>query len=180
MFLTAFLLAPALLAAPAAAQDWTVDHEASTVGFETQAMGGTINGTFSNWSADITLDPHDLDAATIAAEVVTASADTGNGEVDRSLLSSAGLAPDTHETATFVSDDIRATNDGYAAHGSLTIKGQARDVVLPFTLAISDGRAVADGTLDIARTDFGVGGSSWGDAGAAVTLVLHIEADAAD
>ena len=172
-------MSPLLLATPAMAQDWIVDHDASSVGFRTEAFGGSVEGGFSEWQAQITLDPDNLDRARISATVETASGDTGNGEINRSMLSTSGLAPETHAEARFVSEDIRVTQDGYAAHGTLTIKDTARDAVLPFTLDIAEGRAVADASLEIARTDFGVGRSNWGDTAARVTIMIHIEADAA-
>lgn len=177
-----FLLsALALAVTPAAtAQDWTVDQAASSVGFETEAFGGTVTGTFQTWTADMTLDPADLPAASIEAEVTTLSGSTGNGQMDASMLGADGLAPEDHPVARFVSTDIRAVDGGYEAHGTMTIRGSEQPLVLPFTLAISDGRAVADARFDIMRADYGVGGSSWGDVAATVSMVLHIEADAAD
>lgn len=174
------LLAPALLAAPAAAQGWSVDREASSVGFETAAFGGSVTGEFADWAADIVLDPNDLSGARIEARVVTASGSAGSGEIDENLLSPAGLAPQQYETACFVSEDIRATKDGYEAHGALTIRGTEQDIVLPFSLKIDGNRAVADSRFEIARGDYGVGGPSWGSTAASVAIVLHIEAHAAE
>jgi cytochrome b561 len=177
--LTALLLATAVLAAPAAAQDWVVDRDASSVGFETTVSGGAVSGEFSDWSAEIVLDPDNPETARIDARVLTATGSTGNGQMDQPMLSSSGLNPADHEAATFVSDDIRATAEGYAAHGVLTIAGTPREIVLPFTLDVANGRAVAGSRYTIARADYGVGSSSWGSAAAQVTIVLHIEADAA-
>lgn len=174
------LLVPALLAAPALAQDWTVDRGASSVGFETTVSGGSVSGEFSEWSAQIALDPDNLDAARIDARVMTASGSTGNGQMDQAMLSTSGLDPAGHEAATFVSEDIRATEEGYEAHGTLTIAGTPQEIVLPFTLEIENGRAVADSRYEIARSDYGVGSSSWGSAAAQVEIVLHIEADEAE
>ncbi|RKQ95149.1 YceI family protein [Maricaulis maris] len=170
----------ALMAPTALAQDWTVDHAASSVAFETTVSGGAVTGAFDTWAAAITLDPADLENARIEASVSTASGSTGNRQMDDSMLSNAGLNPTDFETARFVSDDIRATDTGYEAHGILTIRGSDQPLVMPFTLDITDGRAVADSHFVIARTDFGVGGSSWGSAAAEIAMVLHIEADAAD
>ncbi|WP_323762503.1 YceI family protein [Maricaulis sp.] len=174
------LSALTVLTVPAQAQDWSVDHDASSVAFETTVSGGTVTGAFDTWTAAITLDPANLDAARIEASVTTASGSTGNRQMDDSMLSNAGLNPIDHQTARFVSDDIRATDTGYEAHGVMTIRGTERELVMPFTLDIADGRAVADASFVIARTEFGVGGSSWGSAAADVTLQLHIEADAAN
>lgn len=182
MLRTPFLALTALaaLTIPAEAQDWTVDADASAIAFETTVSGGTVSGAFDNWTAQITLDPADLDNARIDASVTTASGATGNRQMDDSMLSNAGLNPTDYETARFVSEDIRATEAGYEAHGVMTIRGTERELVMPFTLDITDGRAVADARFVIARTDFGVGGSSWGSAAAEVTMMLHIEADAAN
>jgi len=170
----------ALLAGAAAAEDWVIDHETSSVGFETTVSGGAVAGAFGSWNAAINLDPDDLDNARIEANVSTASGSTGNRQMDDSMLSNSGLNPTDFETARFVSDDIRATDDGYEAHGTMTIRGSEQPLVMPFTLSIADGRAIADSHFTIARTEFGVGGSSWGSAAAEVAMILHIEADAAN
>ncbi len=168
------------VAYPAHAQDWTVDREASSVGFETEAFGSTASGAFPDWTAEITLDPADLSSARIDASVATGTGSTGNSQFDDSMLSSAGLAPDTHAEASFVSEDIRATDTGYAAHGVLNLRGTPQDAIMEFTLDITDGRAVADGHIDVMRADFGVGDASWGEIASEVRIIVHIEADAAD
>jgi len=174
------LLALIVLGFPASAlaQNWTVDPEASTLGFETRAFGTDVSGAFPDWTAEIILDPDDLSAASISASVTIASAHTGNAEIDESMLSGDGLAPQTHPLARFTSDDIRASDTGYEAHGILTIKGVEQALILPFTLTIDDGHAVAEGQFEIARSHFGIGTSGWGDTAANVMIILHIEADA--
>jgi len=181
MLRSALVLPAALLvAAPAAAQTWQVDHDDSTVGFETTVSGGAVTGEFADWSAQILLDPDNLETASIDARVLTSSGTTGNGQMDSSMLSSSGLNPSEYEAATFRSEDIRATDAGYEAHGTLAMAGTEQDIVLPFTLDIDGERAVADSRYTLARADYGVGSSSWGSAAAEVTLVLHIEANAAE
>lgn len=180
MLRTLLPLAAVFLASPAAAQDWTIDTEASRVGFVTEAFGGSVEGEFTDYEAAITLDPSDLANARIEARVGTASGSTGNGQLDDSMLGEDGLAPQSHATARFLSEDIRATDTGYEAHGTLSIRDTEQAVVLPFSLAIDGTRAIADAELEIARTDYGVGASGWGDTAANVTIVLHIEADATD
>jgi polyisoprenoid-binding protein YceI len=171
----------ALCVAPSAlAQDWIIDHGTSSVGFQTSAFGGDVSGQFDEWTAEISLDPADLDAASITAEVHTASGSTGNGQFDDSMLANDGLAPEDFPLARFVSTDIRTTETGYEAHGVMTIRGADQPFVLPFTLDINNDHAIASARVDLARLDYGVGGSSWGDVAATVTLVLHIEADSAD
>jgi len=164
--------------ASAMAQGWSVDDAASTVGFETRAFGTDVTGSFPDWSAEITLDPADLSSASLSARVETASTTSGNSQIDESMLSGDGLAPQTHPLARFVSDDIRASEMGYEAHGMMTIRGVEQALILPFTLTIEDGHAIANGQFEITRSDYGVGTANWGDSAAEVMIVLHIEADA--
>lgn len=172
-------LALCVMPAMAMGQGWSVDRDASSVGFETTAFGGPVSGQFSDWSAQITLDPDALDTAQISARVHTATGSTGNGSVDEPMLGADGLATEAHPLALFESSDIRATETGYEARGFLTIREAVQPVILPFTLTIADGHATADARLTIARTDYGIGAAGWGTTAAQVTLVLHIEADAA-
>ena len=174
------LAAAALSAAPAFASDWRIDHGASTVEFETTVFGATASGRFDDFDAQITLDPGDLEAARIEAGVRTASGEMGNNDYQSALIGGQGLDPDDHPEARFVSEDVRAVEDGYEAHGTLTIKGVETDLVLPFTLEIDGDRAVADARFTVNRETFDVGGSGWGDVGADVTVILHIEADRGD
>jgi polyisoprenoid-binding protein YceI len=173
---TALLALSAPMGAQAWAHDWDVDQEASSVGFVTQVMGETT-GSFSQFSAQIHFDPDHLGHATITAQVEVATGSTGNGQLDDSMLSADGLAPSDHPLATFISTDIRTTETGYEAHGTLNIRGVEQPVTLPFTLQIDGTRAIADGRFDILRDDYGVGASGWGDTAANVSIVVHIEAD---
>ncbi len=178
-FLTA-LTAGAMLAAPAFASDWRIDQDASSVEFETIVFGGTTSGAFEAFDAQITLDPDDLDAARIEAVVRTGSGSMGNNDYQSALIGGQGLDPEDHPEARFVSEDVRAVEAGYEAHGTLTVKGVETDIVLPFTLDIIGDRAIADARFTVDRNTFGVGGSGWGDVRAEVTVILHIEADRGD
>jgi len=47
--------------------------------------------------------------------------------------------------------------------GKLTIKGQARDLVVPVQLTQAAGVTTAVGGFTLKRLDFNVGGGDWGD-----------------
>jgi len=129
------------------AQEWVIDSEASEVIAETRSFGQAVTAEFSEYSAEISFDPDDLENASISARVSTGSGTVANREYQSALVSRDGLNPDEHAEAVFVSDEVVATGEGYEARGTLTIKGESRDAVLPFTVEISDGRAVAQGSL---------------------------------
>jgi len=169
-----------LIASPTHAQDWVIDPAASTVAMQTDVFGTTIRGQFSEFDAQITLDPEDLSTARIAAVVYTGSGMLDPADRQSDLEGQTGLDPEAHPEARFVSDAISRTEDGYAAEGVLTIKDTSQPAVLTFSLTIEDGRAVAHGGMTIARSDFNVGASGWGPAAAEIAITLHIEADAAE
>lgn len=162
------------------ASEWRLDKNTSSVRFEVTAFGNIISGAFEDFDAEITLDPGDLSGARIDATVRTASLEgLGSSDVRQNLRGEKGLDVDDHPRARFVSEDVRRTQDGYEAVGELTIKNQTREITLPFTLDISDGRAVADGRFTLDRTDFNVG-EGWGEVEEQVTVIVHVEADAAE
>jgi len=176
--LPAFVL---LLAAPAVqAQDWRLDQVASSVGFRTSVFGGPVTAEFSRFSAEIRLDPEDLSSASIEAEIDVSSLTLSNADYQSYAVGADGLDPEEHPAAHFRSSDIRRDGEGYLAAGEIEIRGATQPLELRFTLAIEDGRAVADGMFELARADFGVGAAAWGDAALEVTVELHIEADAAE
>lgn len=180
-FATGAVLALGVWPTMAMAQDWTVDAAASSVRFETMGYDGPLKGQFVSWNATISFDPDALETATISARVETATAHSDAGsEIDDSITGADGLQSAGHPLAEFQSRDVRATAQGYEAVGVMTIRGTPQLVTLPFTLVITDGHAIADARLVIARTDYGIGARNWGTIAAEVTLVLHIEADAAE
>ena len=69
----------------------------------------------------------------------------------------------------------------YEARGRLTIKGQSRDVDLPFTLSIDGNRASMRGQTTIDRRDYGIGNGGTGDdlISREVTITVRVDADRA-
>ncbi len=155
-----------------------MDRTASTVTLKTDVFGSTIEGMFSDFDAQITLDPDDLDGARIDAVVRTGSGVLNAPERQGDMDGHAGLDPQNHPEARFQSSSITRSGDVYTAQGLLTIKGVSQPATLVFTLHVKGQRAVARGGFTLARADFGVGKSGWGGAAAQVEIQLHIEADA--
>ena len=164
-----FVLVAALAAAsvPAAAQEaprWVVDHEASKLAFLFTQSGSEYEGVFQSWTAEIAFDPDDLAASALAVTIDMASAETGSDDRDQLLRTAPLFDVESYPEGRFESGEIVETGEGaYEARGRLTLRDQTRDVVLPFTLAIDDGVAEAEGRLDIKRLDYGVGQGQWAD-----------------
>ena len=159
------------------AQNWTLDKNASSITMITQVSSETVEGSFTDFDADIVLNPEDLTSARIDAVVQTNSGAIEKSDYQSAMVGRAGLHPEDHPEARFVSETIVKTDTGYEAQGTLTIKGHSEPATLPFTLEIEGDRAVAHGQLELQRSTFDVGASGWGSAAANIRLELHIEAD---
>ena len=159
------LLASALLLAsslPAAAATWTVDMAKSRLGFTGSQSGASFDGKFTRWDAQIDFDPANPAAGHALVTIDMSSAVTGDAQKDEALPQSDWFDTKTFPKAVFEAKSFRSTGgDAYEADGTLTIRGQGKKVVLPFTLDITGNQAHAKGRLNLIRTDFGVGQGSW-------------------
>lgn len=170
------------VAEPVGASVWAVDREASSIGFRATQNDKSFDGTFGRWNAAILLDLEAPDVeGSIEALIDLASADAGSNDRNEALPEEAWFNTALHPVAAFRSSVIRPTGEGtYEADGTLTIKGITREVVMPFTLAIDEaGRAIADGSVILDRSQFGVGTGEFADGkwvGLEVEVLLHMEA----
>lgn len=154
----ALFLPLAFLVSPAFADTWTVDRDNSRLAFVATQNGAPVEGAFSDWSADITLDPSDLASARIEARVRTGSAATGQAQIDGTLPGGAWFDVASTPEAVFTSSQITGTGENtYEASGKLTIKGVSKSFVLPFTLEIDGDMAHATAEVPLARTAYSLG-----------------------
>lgn len=172
--------APAL-AAPPVDGAWIVDKAASRIEFTGTQTGQSFSGAFERFEATILFDPADLASSRIEAAVDTGSARTGDRQRDGALPGAEWFAASAYPTAQFSSRAIRATGaNAYEADGTLVIRGVEKPLTLPFAVTIADGRAVADASVSLNRTEFGVGQGEefatdkW--VGYDVTVTIHLEA----
>jgi polyisoprenoid-binding protein YceI len=184
------LLLALLFASPALAgpQDpWTIDQRASSLTFSASQIGSMVTGRFPAWTGEIVLDPANLASARIDIRIDTPPVTTNNRDVDSLLKGTNFLDVQKFTQARFVSTAIVAKGgDRYEAAGKLTIRNITRDVVLPFTLAVTDDpaqagrvKSTARGRLTLKRLDFGVGQNEWAGTGQVaneVTVDLNVSA----
>lgn len=144
--------------AGAAAPAWTVDRAQSRLGFRSSFSGAAFDGTFNAWNAQINFDPNNLAASRVAVTIDMTSARTGDNDRDQTLPTADFFETSKFRNATFVSNNFRSLGGNrYAAAGTLTIRGQARPVTLPFTLQIAGNQATMQGSVVVNRSQFGVG-----------------------
>jgi len=150
------------LAAPAAAATYAVDYGKSTVGFSGTHAGEVFTGKFGAWQAEIVFDPADLGASHLAVSFDTGSAATGDALRDGTLPQPDWFDVKDFPSASFTSSKIAAgEGGGYVATGTLTIRGQSREVSLPFTLTdFAKPPVTAKASLHLDRLAFGMGAQS--------------------
>ncbi len=151
-----------LAAAAAPAPVWTVDPAASQVGFASSFTGQAFSGRFTRWTAQIRFDPKNLAGSSVTATIDTGSAVTGDKDRDSSLPSADFFDVAKFPKATFTASQFKDLGGGrYQAIGQLSIRGVAKPLTLPFTLAITGAQAKMAGAAPINRLAFGVGQGQW-------------------
>jgi len=168
MMLRSLLVGAGLLAvasASAEAATWTIDTAKSHLGFTGSENGAAFTGRFGTFSGTIVFDPAAPSAGHADVTIATSSATTGDQQKDGALPDSDWFAVAKYPQAQFVATGFKPVGSGaYAAVGTLTIRGVSKPLTLPFTLAISGNTAKADGTVQLIRTDYGVGQGAWSTA----------------
>ncbi|MDB5690458.1 MAG: cytochrome b561 [Sphingomonas bacterium] len=146
------------VAAPAV---WSVVPAQSRIGFSGTHAGNAFKGTFGQFAANIRFDPANPAASKVNVVIATASARTGDKFQESSLAGAEWFDPAAHPRATFTTTRIAAAGPGrYIAEGTLTIKGKATPVRLPFTLRIAGDMARMSGTTTLDRIALGMGTKS--------------------
>jgi polyisoprenoid-binding protein YceI len=133
---------------------WTVQD--GTLAITIQQMGSAVEGTFEQWTADIAFEEQDAPGKTGEVTVEIATGSIALGSVTSQAVGSDFLAVETFPTAVFQADILNVA-DGYAAEGTLTLKGVTMPVTMPFQMTIQDGIATMEGRTTLERLNYGVG-----------------------
>ena len=167
------------------AEDYTVDPVHSQIGFSVTHLGlSTVSGRFTNYTAHVVLDKGVMTSLSAEATIQVASVDTSVDKRDEHLRS-----PDFFDAAKFPEirfEGVKAEKDGtgWVLVGKFTIRGTARALRLPVTVAgpVADPwgnqRIGLQAKTTINRHDYGVGSDKVVDKaiGDDVTLDIALEA----
>ena len=148
---------------PALAQQKLVPAQ-SEVQFTARQMGVPLEGHFKKFDAQVRFDPAKLATSQIAFTVDTGSATMGSRETDAELPKPTWFNVPQFPQASFQSGAIKALGAGkFEVAGKLTLKGMARDVVVPVTLVQHGTTTTATGVLPLKRLAFKIGENEWAD-----------------
>lgn len=147
---------------PAPTNRWAADPAHSAVNFRVRHLGITwVNGSFGQWSADLSYDPGKPEAASVVAKLQSATITTGNDRRDTDLRQNY-LTVDSFPEITFTSTKVeRTAPDHLRITGNLTMRGITHPVVLETdmggVLATARGRRTAfSATTTLKRQDYGI------------------------
>ncbi len=143
------------------ASEWTVDYDASRIGFSSTHAGRAFDGVFRKWTADIRFDPDNLEQAKAEVAVDLASAVTGDMTYDKTLPTADWFDIAKFAEARFITNEFRKTGDGtFEADGTLDMRGAAAPVTLSFSFTRNGEEAVIEGTTRLSRLAYGIGRQS--------------------
>jgi polyisoprenoid-binding protein YceI len=135
---------------------YTIQTEASELGFKATSRLMNADGRFHRFRGDVAVDPRDLATARISLSIEAASIDTGIGLRDTHLRSADFFDAERFPTITFESQRVEAEGRRATVTGRLTVRGVTREIAVPVDVAVSDVALVASGELVMNRRDYGM------------------------
>jgi polyisoprenoid-binding protein YceI len=137
---------------------WTIDPAHSTLTFSVSVNGQTVKGRFPGIGALIRFDPANLAQSSVKATIDTTGIRTFDATRDAMLLKPGWFNVLDFPQAKFESVSFTANGPSrFICNGKLGIKGNVRDVSLPFSLAIKGNVATMTGETTLKRLDFHIG-----------------------
>jgi len=157
-----FVAAALSLTVTAGASEWQVD-ESGKVAFSFTQQGTKYTGRFATFTANINIDPANIEGGSIVGTVQTDSVNTRDYDRDATLVEVDWFDSANYPEAVFESNSISVGEEGgYVAEGSFTLKGITRPMNMNFTFEPGDASAVFAATMRINRFTFKVG-DGWND-----------------
>jgi len=150
-----------LAAAAASAVSLAIDPAWSEVAFNVSNFGvHSVDGRFDTYTGKIEFDPQAPEKSMVHVAIEAASINTQTKARDKHLKTADFFDVTKYPQLTFESQTIEKTGDTYVMTGTLTIKGHAQPVKIPFTFTTTttNGKTIvhAHGKTQIDRHDYGI------------------------
>lgn len=151
--------------APSTARETlAIDRASSSVGFTGAKVTASHDGSFTDFSGTIQLDPASVSASSVEVTVQVASLVIEPARLAQHLLTPDFFDAPRFPTATFRSTAIEAGStaqiDGrpatHTVTGELTMRGTTRTITFPAILTVAEDAVTADSEFAIRRQDFGI------------------------
>jgi polyisoprenoid-binding protein YceI len=150
-----------MLIGSATAGAQTADVISGKTSFSVKYWAGTCEGSFDAPKGKMKFDPAKPEATEIDVTISTASFKTGSNMRDKDVKDKKYLDAAAHPQISFKSNKVTNKGGTYYADGTLTIRGAAQRVFLPFKATKnSDGSYAISSDFTLNRLDFKVGEST--------------------
>ena len=167
--------------APAATLTISIEPAWSEVSFNVNNFGvHTVDGRFDKYTGKIEFDPQAPEQSKVHVVIDASSVNTQNNSRDKHLRTADFFDVSKYPELTFESQSIEHAAQGYLMTGTLTIKGHALPVKIPFTFstATANGKTIvhAHGKTDVNRHDFDLNYGNDFSVGKKVAIDLSVSA----
>jgi cytochrome b561/polyisoprenoid-binding protein YceI len=135
--------------------DWQVQE--GTLAITVTQLGSDVTGSFADWTAAISFDERIGNGVAGSVDVTISIGSLTLGSVTNQAMGPDYFNVEDFPTGHFMANIFPAVDAGYEARGTLTIRDQAVDLILPFDLEVEGETAIMRGGLTLNRLDFGVG-----------------------
>lgn len=140
---------------------WIVDSEQSTIEFTAEQAGADFTGVWQTWQADMRFDRDNLGESGFDVRIDVAGVETDDADRNATLQDVEWFDAASFPVAQFTTQQITATEDGYSAQSTLTIKGKASPVTFTFTVSQDGDKVMLNGVARLDRLALGVGTGEW-------------------
>jgi polyisoprenoid-binding protein YceI len=140
---------------------YLADPATSRLEFTGVQAGADFKGVFHKFSAAVDFAPDDPAASHIDVQIDMSSEDSKDKSRDDTIRGADIFDAAHYPTAHYVTKSISKTATGFAAAGSLTLRGVTKDVPIVFQFATAGNVAKLEGSAALKRLDFGVGQGDW-------------------
>lgn len=155
--------------------DWVVQD--GSIAIEVTQFGATVEGQFTDWTAQISFDPQVQGDVSGQVEAVISIGSLTLGSVTDQAMGPDFFDAARYETATFKADIITGI-DGYLAEGTLSIKDVTIPVSMRFSMSLVDEDAEVSAQLSLDRMDFGIGANMPDESSLAFAVKVLIDLNA--
>jgi polyisoprenoid-binding protein YceI len=149
---------PAAAAAPAA---YVSDAAQSRLEFSGIQAGAEFRAQFKSFTTAVALAPDNVAAAHIEVQITLNSLDSMDADRDKTMRGPEFFDVAHSPVARYTTTSITKTASGYAALGTLTLRGVSKPVPITFQFVPAASGAKLEGDAKVQRLDFGVGTGEW-------------------
>ena len=154
-----FILLICLCSLTAANAQYQPVDDKSTVKFTVKNFGINTGGHFSGLEGAIDFDKDHPEKAVFSMSVEAAKVNTDNDSRDNHLRKEEYFDVAKYPKITFKSEKITGKGGDFTVSGQLTIKGVTKTISFPFKAEPKDDGYLFEGSFQINRRDFKVGGN---------------------